>query len=369
MTRVGPNGELSGIEVLEYGYEHLEGTIYNTSPFKKPLQSSEVSITSELTSQSPQTYSHTIQITDLIDSITENIRGYRSEAGTSAAYFLEGYAQSDYSGSSVLEYDDVLVEFPRVQQEVSYSTWAESRTALKLKFSPKTALVGYWEGDHGKPSNPFIRLQDNYYYQIFSYLIYTESDIGVVEEIRKLLSPAGLAPFFNSNKKFETDIRPFVNITRTISNERLYLLDVFSLGEQHAIESGLYKEDLIDSITDVVSKNAALNKSSEFGFSDSQTRGVGLGKIDAIGFSESVLRDSEFVLSDTVSIEDDNLTRQIEQILVDSQVISDSIAKSVELEPFVVEFVVYDITGEYAYEYFSEEYSNSNKTNINISVQ
>ena len=368
VTRVGDNGELKTLEVLEYGYQHLPGTIYYVSPFRKPPQSSVVTIDSVITSVSPLTYSHNIEILDIIDSITESIRGFGSDEGTSDSYFLETYVSEEYTGKIVIEYDDVIVTFPQSVQEVSYSTWLESRTSLEFEFQPKTSLVGYWEGDRGKLSNPFIRLQDNYFYQVFSYLIDTSSDMKQMGAIEELIGPAGLKPFFNSNKQTIADFTGDISITRTISNERLFLYDVVNVEEQIANNPTLYKEDSIESFSDSLYKINSLAKTDEFGLDESSNRNVGLYKYEGVDFEDSTAKSSEVVLVDGVGFDDNQLERQVVSVLSDAVVISENPAKSTS---FSLDdgFEVYDIVGEYGVDYFAENYTNSNDTHIQISVE
>lgn len=73
------------------------------------------------------------------------------------------------------------------------------QTDLIYKFSLISSLEGKWEDDSGKISNEIIRLQDNFYYQQFSYVI--DSDINALKYLdsTKVMNPAGLKMFTNYN--------------------------------------------------------------------------------------------------------------------------------------------------------------------------
>lgn len=369
VKKVGPEGQLLALDVLEYGFPHTPGTIYYVSPLRKPPQSSVVSIESTITGISPLTYNHTIQILDVLDSLTETIRGYGNDEGTSDSYFLEQYNTEGYSGTLVVEYDDIVVVAPQATQEVSYSTWLDSRTSLEFDFQPKTSLVGYWAGDGGKLSNPFVRLQDNYFYQVFSYLIDTESDISWMPTIEKLVGPAGLKPFFNSNKQNIADVTGNISITRRISNERLFFFDVIGLEDQTAKHTEFGLEDYIESIGDFATRNTSLDKSDDFWLPDNSTRMVGLRKSEVTTFTETTTKQSDVALVDVFESDDSQLERHLSLVKFDTQTMTDNPAKEISfgLED---EFVVYDYVGEYGTEYFAENYTTDpTATNIQISTE
>lgn len=79
------------------------------------------------------------------------------------------------------------------------STSPLDEATLTYKYSIISSLEGKWEDDSGKISNETIRLQDNFYYQQFSYLI--DSDINSTKyiDMAKKINPAGLIPFTNFN--------------------------------------------------------------------------------------------------------------------------------------------------------------------------
>lgn len=56
---------------------------------------------------------------------------------------------------------------------------------------------GYWSGNDGKLSSN-KKIQDNYYYQTFSYVLKSEMTLGVFKEtVKKIIHPAGLKMFAN----------------------------------------------------------------------------------------------------------------------------------------------------------------------------
>lgn len=73
------------------------------------------------------------------------------------------------------------------------------QATIVYKFDLISTLEGKWEDDSGKISNETIRLQDNFYYQQFSYVI--DSDINSLKYINaaKSINPAGLKLFTNFN--------------------------------------------------------------------------------------------------------------------------------------------------------------------------
>lgn len=363
VTRVGPEGQLKALEILEYGYPHIPGVAYYVSPYRKPPQKSVVDIESVVTSVSPITYSHTVQIQDVVDSFNERLKGYISNDGTSSAYFLDDYCSEEYTGRLAIEYEDVIVSYPQITQEVSYTTWVESRTTLEFKFMPMASMVGYWEGDRGKLSNPHVKLQDNYLYQIFSYLIDTASDMNAVNAIQSMVNPSGLKAFFNSNKQTIVDFDNYIRITRTISNEKLYFSDFFNMGESYTQDTLLPREDFIVSFSDGTHFDTSLAKSDSFDSQENYLRDIRLNKNDSSVITDAQHRNIITNLSDGSGITDAISSKSMDRTFADGYSPIEEIRKTRHFE-FDDVFDVTTIAPAYAADFFGEAYTNEGEENI-----
>ena len=221
-TKVGPSGELLQAEIIQYGYTHQEGKTYYISPIKKPLLSSAIEVESVVTGIDPLTFEHSISVTDFVDSISENLTAYSD----TNSYFLEDYVQHGYAGEILVEQSNVYSEEFSYDSDITYEEWLKTRTLIMIDFNEITKTVGNWKDDSGQVSNQFVRLQDNYFYQIFSYLIETEFNVAESSPILNLSNPAGLKGFLNENKTNIIDMRSGISVIRTISNEKIFLFDV-----------------------------------------------------------------------------------------------------------------------------------------------
>jgi hypothetical protein len=223
VTSIDANGAITGTEILEYG-NHSENQTLSISPYKYKPSGSTIDITKVLTGTNPDVYTHTIQISDYIDGVEESIVGV-SDAVSGVSYFLEDYVERGYNGSTVIAYVSYLPQNSSITQDtgLTIEEWLSSRATLSYSFSNLVNTKGYFKDDRGQLSNQFIRLQDNYYYQAFSYVIETLRDIREYRNILNITHPAGTKRFSNLVKlaqcKFEFDV------TRTLSNDTMYFLD------------------------------------------------------------------------------------------------------------------------------------------------
>ena len=110
--------------------------------------------------------------------------------------------------------NQTIIIYPNSNNNIS------EQATLTYKYSLISSLEGKWGNDSGKLSNEIIRLQDNFYYQQFSYLV--DCDINSIKYINtaKNINPAGLKLFTNYNLQTtlnsgitgETSF-PFITIT------------------------------------------------------------------------------------------------------------------------------------------------------------
>lgn len=69
------------------------------------------------------------------------------------------------------------------------------QATIKLVYGPQTNVMGYFDDNSGMISDNDIRLQDNYYYQKFSYDIVANADPATYIEMAEKLHPAGTKMF------------------------------------------------------------------------------------------------------------------------------------------------------------------------------
>lgn len=219
VSKIDANGGILRVEIIDYGYNHTDSQLLTISPYPiKPLGAS-YDISSQIIGVSPVAYHHTLTINDYTDGTSETTTG--SMSGTFiGSYFLEDYASKDYNGDLVFEV--VSTQAPTQESQFSDLTleqWLASRATLILNYSEKATLKGAWVDDRGQVSNEYIRLEDNFFYQQFSYVINSTENPSAYIELAKNIHPVGLKLFTNYNLEQTIQLElaaetsfPFVNI-------------------------------------------------------------------------------------------------------------------------------------------------------------
>lgn len=84
---------------------------------------------------------------------------------------------------------------------ITNGAWTASIATLQLTFGTQVSTSGYFKTLDGMLSVPSICLEDNFFYQIFSYVINTDHAIGEFKEPLKLIHPAGVKYFAEMTKR------------------------------------------------------------------------------------------------------------------------------------------------------------------------
>lgn len=218
-------GGITGIEILEFGYEHSPNQTTYVSPYPNKPLGSIVNTTSTLISINPDVYDHQITIGDFTDGISESISGVVSGIGNNS-YFLQDYVETGYTGLVVLAEQSFggSTITQQLNESITIEDWIRSRAVFTYIDGDITLTKGYYKNDSGQLSNQSIRLQDNYYYQVFSYVVESTRDSAEYSGALKLIHPAGLKSF---SKLYKTaDITVDVQTSRTKSYDTAFLLDI-----------------------------------------------------------------------------------------------------------------------------------------------
>ena len=224
VTRVSSIGSIESIEILEYGYDHAQFLSIVVSPFQNRPSSSEIEIDSILVSANPNVFHHTITVGDIMDGIGETIGGFDNSA-ENTPYFSEIYFETDYIAEPV--FSQSLVGYKQeavsTQSDVSLADWFASRAILLYNYDNVVKTKGYYQTDTGHLSNQEIRLQDNFYYQPFSYVINSTKNIGDYKNLLNITHPAGTKRF---SELLKTGTGSFTySASRTLSIDTLFVVD------------------------------------------------------------------------------------------------------------------------------------------------
>lgn len=249
VSRVDSQGVIAGVEILQFGAGHTENQITTISPFPNKPLSSGVTITSTLISFSPPVYDHSIEINDYTDGIDESIFVSTVEVGETS-YFAENYQADDYNATIKVEINTIgdTSSGSDVPTDITIQDWLASRATFVYEYDYIVKEKGYYTSDHSMISNSEIRLQDGFYYQLYSYVIQTSNNLEDYKKALSLIHPAGLKYFAELKKEFVHDITDDITVFRSMSVDGLYLNDVVEMTEfsDFAVDKSL--ADMIEAI-------------------------------------------------------------------------------------------------------------------------
>jgi hypothetical protein len=204
VTEIGPLGEMLATEIIDYGYNHSVNQIVTVSPYPIKPATGDIYVETVMTSVSPPIYTHTLVVNEPVKQIAEHITGYTDAASD---YFSQDYVDTTYVALRILnsafsqDYNPVPVD-----TDLTITEWELSRATLVFRQENIVTTRGYFENDNSQLSNQFIKLQDNYFYQSYSYLIKTSRDVTEYDNLLKIVHPAGLKQFGNLSKTSDLDI-------------------------------------------------------------------------------------------------------------------------------------------------------------------
>lgn len=196
ITRINSTGGIVATEIVQHGYDHSDPQTLIATPYRgRPF----ASVFIDTVPNGPLPLdgdTHTITITDYTDGADEFISGTQSNPGP-IYYFAENYTAETYAGNQAI---DVAIQATPIEQEgfdpsIPLDRWIASRAALRLEFSPLVHTKGTWLSARGQVSNQNIRLQDNFYYQQFSYVIDSNINPSNYNSIASTVHPAGMKRF------------------------------------------------------------------------------------------------------------------------------------------------------------------------------
>lgn len=190
VTEVGPNGSIKNIEIIEHGYDQI--TKYNPNDINEVPYDFSYSLETD-----PNTgvISHLLSIFDSTSKTTDLTTG---DISSNSGNFLGMYYGEDYS---IADLEDGFYSLTRLYSNKTSggSTLDTEYKTIKAKLTIVYDVViktyGKWTTDDGIISNQNIRLQDNFYYQQFSYVLSTGVNPANYNHLIGSAHPAGLVQF------------------------------------------------------------------------------------------------------------------------------------------------------------------------------
>ena len=99
---------------------------------------------------------------------------------------------------------------------------------ISVSFDTIAKINGKWKTHHGIISNSETRLQDNYYYQLFSYVITSRLLYREFYPQQQKIHPAGLKCFSNYEQHIKYQINTNINAIAEFEERELYVVDSVS---------------------------------------------------------------------------------------------------------------------------------------------
>jgi hypothetical protein len=267
------SGGIKSVQIIRFGYGYQSEFIIGLS--------SQVD-TANIETQFPF-------LSDSTDGITDE--GLISLAN----YFDYGYMDGTYVGKILTTFKDSVTQ---------NNDGSEAR--IKFTLGSKLKYPGYYNSVKGFLSNS-IYLQDNLYYQIYSYVVRIDEELDAYEsKVLNTVHPAGMKLFgeytINNNFSLNTKLTFILNFFRLVLDDVIAIQEVFAK---------TITKPLSDTTTPVDAKALTLTKP----FADSTA------PTDA-----STILTTKFI-SDVFSLSEATV-RSITKILTDTQTVNDDISKS-----------------------------------------
>lgn len=305
VTRIGPGGEIRALEIIDFGYDHLQNQISIISPFPHRPVGAGTEYEKNLTAVNPFVYEHRLVARDYLTGFEDSVAGVSSAVGLNP-YFAEDYVEEVYTGTAVFATHTSVSPFVdnEFENEFTIEQWLDSRATFFLEHSNLTKMRGYYLDEFGLISNKQICLQDNDFYQQFSYLIETEHDQKEYRQTLELVHPAGMKWFANLRKEFLFDVSAIIETDRTMSIDTMYLFDVLDFN-------------------DLVSKEVTKPVYDGIVMSDAVALTVTKALSDLVPLLEYIAKTADKVLTDS-SVLSDSIERVVDKPFVDSVAIADA---------------------------------------------
>jgi hypothetical protein len=278
VTKVDSVGGILSVEIYDHGFEHATDQSIQISPFPNKPESGSFSLARTLVGVNPDKFDYTLTMYDYVEEIRERVVGI-SDLKDINSYFLENYVEYGYEGKQVLSVSYVQSKPTTsaiVDPSLSLSEWLESQALLVFDTAPIVKGRGYYTSDAGLISNSQIRLQDNFFYQLFSYAIETTHSIEEYKPILDLVHPAGVKYFGNLNKTADIIYDDELSVYRTLSNDTIRKLDIVETDDSFDKSLTMVKSDVA-----ITSDLIAEKRANKYPITDTAVTNDGSGEIVA----------------------------------------------------------------------------------------
>ncbi len=220
-------GQVDRVSIVDYGWQHPKDQQVLVSSYpQKPIGTKyDIEIVGNVI---------VLSIIDYMTSIDESVIAY-SDGIYPDTYCLDNEWNTDfYAGHKAINVLLLNTKTANIYEDstISMESWLLSRAKFGCIYGPVGKTVGRFLDNSGQLSNDIIKLQDNFYYQAFSYLIETSKDIKDYKELLNITHPAGMMRFSALDKIFSNEFSVDVNSDVSYITNDVYLNPVDELLSQ-----------------------------------------------------------------------------------------------------------------------------------------
>lgn len=254
VKRIGEGGSIKKLDIIQHGYGNDSDISYDVSPYAYKPETSYTESFTEKISDFPPIYSHNLNIYDINEDIVESITGYQDDQ----EYVMFGYVLQGYIKRLVLSQNYVSSPASNITNpDITIDQWIKSKARIKIRNAYTAKEAGYYADQRGQISAPTVRLQDNFFYQLFSYVITSSHMLSEYKNVLSLIHPAGVKYFSNSIR--EVSVSANINVNRVMSRESVIFADQFYVQDDITLVKTLNFYDRVNASTLDVNNNYDAN--------------------------------------------------------------------------------------------------------------
>jgi hypothetical protein len=332
VTSIGPQGTLTSCEMIQFGYGHPENLKIDISPYKNYPQTSSFTYTSSVVS--PTEVYHQLKLTDAVYQISDRVSG--------GNFLVDSIVNEQTSG------------LPTGSIGLTISTYLASVATLSIVSGGVALYPGKWSTDDGRLNTPNIVLQDNYYYQPFSYVIHGDVNLTDYEHtLLPMVHPAGMKSFADMVKTVSFDITPSFDVYRI----RKYFMVFDDVVDP--VDAGMRK--FVNKFFD---EGKIIDRYVETGYWDDTYGGLDkVGGDNPIVVWDGISKSVERNLIETVTTSDTtkkNITKSLSEAMIVNDFTANLISKALIDGALITDFATatippYAVNGYWSTDYVSDQ--------------
>lgn len=236
ISRVSDRGSIKKVDIIQYGSYPDYERLYSISPFMYAPIADYNEIYQEQIAEYPSVFKQSVNVFDrnyisekiTIDrnsviefdqtytpptnlpniNISLNLENERNSPYVFTGYVLNNYGV-DYQKVNRVRYSEAIIN-----DGITLDQWLTSKARLRVRSDFYAKTAGFYLDNRGQLSASNIRLQDNFFYQLFSYVVTTSRVLSNIRNVIGLVHPSGFKYFIDTKREMVINVN--IKTTRTI---------------------------------------------------------------------------------------------------------------------------------------------------------